>query len=391
MQGMHRGKWAARGCNVAALCIVGLWGCAEDVIYSAGAVCGDLQKTEREECDVTSVGCVECRVAPGFSCSDESCAPVCGDNQVVAGEECDPPNGVTCDSECRSGAKAEACDATGYWIARQTDFSIDSVLSQVQTSTNWYVFEIVQTGSTFEVETSIFCGLRVTGSATVDLTEAGARGLLWLNPHGGDVPPPRQARKGSFTPAGDGCAFAMDRQYIVRGGDPSLLPTDFVSKPELSTLPPLPRVDDPQKPPTMPFPGAADEDGDGVPGVKFQISGNASGARSVVQRDWNEYFSEPNAPVPANAIEFRSTVRFDNQESILAVSGCPLVGCGILLAGSRPAPSLPGRVVFRYLGKDLDEPRAARIIGGPLKVNADTDLQTCANARASLPHDPSKQ
>ena len=391
MAGMRRGERAARGCIVAVLCGVSLSGCAEDVIYPAGAVCGDLQKTESEECDVTSVGCVECRVAAGYTCSDENCSPVCGDNQVVAGEECDPPNGVTCDSECRSGEKAEDCDMTGYWIARQTDFSIDDVLSQVQTSSNWYIFKIVQNGGAFEVETSIFCGLRVTGSATVDLTPEGARGLLWLNPHGRDVSPPRQARQGTFAPAGDGCAFTMARHYIVRGGDPALLPSDFVSKPELSTLPPLPRVGDPQTPPSMPFPGAADEDSDGVPGVKFQISGNASGARSVVQRDWNEYFSEPSALAPANAIEFRSTVRFDNQESILAVSGCPVVGCGILLAGSRPAPSLPGRVVFRYLGKDLAEPRAARIIQGPLKTNEDTDLQTCANARASLPHDPSKQ
>jgi hypothetical protein len=280
---------------------------------------------------------------------------------------------------------------TGYWIARQTDFSIDDVLSQVQTSSNWYIFKIVQSGSTFEVETSIFCGLRVTGSATVDLTDPGARGLLWLNPHGRDVPAPRQARQGTFAPGGDGCAFTMDRHYIVRGGDPSLLPADFRAKPELSTLPPLPEVNDPQAPPPAMLPGAADEDADGVPGIKFQISGNATGARSVVQRDWNEYFSEPSGPIPENALEFRAVVRFDNQEKILAVSGCPLVGCGILLAGSRPAPSLPGRVVFRYLGKSLDEPRVQRIIGGPLKTNADTDLQTCAKARASLPHDPSKQ
>jgi hypothetical protein len=387
---MRRGERAARGCIVVVLCSGALWACAEDVIYSAGAVCGDLQKTESEECDVTSVGCAECRVVPGFACGDESCAPVCGDNQIVAGEECDPSNGLTCDSECRAAEKAEACDATGYWIARQTDFSIDSVLSQVQTSTNWYIFQITQTGGAFQVETSIFCGLRVTGSATVDLTEAGARGLLWLNPHGRDAAP-RPPRQGTFVAAGDGCAFSMDRHYIMRGGDPALLPGDFRAKPELSTLPPLPTVDDPKTPPSMPYAGAADEDADGVPGVLFRISGNASGGRSVVQRDWNEYFTDPTAPIAARAIEFRAQARFDNQENILAVSGCPLVGCGILLAGSRPAPSLPGRVVFRYLGKNLDEPRTARIIKGPLKTNEDTDLQTCANARASLPHDPSKQ
>ncbi|HMJ10380.1 MAG TPA: DUF4215 domain-containing protein [Polyangiaceae bacterium] len=369
-----------------------LWSCAEDVIYSAGSVCGDLQKTESEECDVTSVGCVECKVAPGFACGDETCTPVCGDSQVVAGEECDPPNGVTCDSECRSGEKTEACDMTGYWLARQTDFSIDSVLSQVQTSTNWYVFQLVQSGSGFRVEAGIFCGILVTGSASAELSEAGVRGLLWKNPQDRDVPPPRPPRQGTFTAAGDACAFAMDRQYILRGGDPQLLlPADFLAKPALSTLPALPSETSPQNPTGTALTGAADEDEDGVPGIVFRISGNASGTRSVVQRDWNEYFTAEGSPIAARAIEFRAQVRFDNQENILVVSECPLVGCGILLAGSRPAPNLPGRVTFRYLGKSLEEPRVSRVITGPLKADVNTDLQTCAKVRTSLPHDPSKQ
>jgi hypothetical protein len=355
-------------------------------------VCGDSKKDANEECDLSSVGCVECHVAAGYTCNDETCAPVCGDGKLVAGEECDPPNGTTCDSACRSGVKTEACDMTGYWIARQTDFSIDSVLSQVQTSTNWYVMQLVQSGDTFHVELAVNCGVKVTGSANADPSDETTRALTWLNPQDKNTPAPRHPRQGTFTQEAGACAFTLDRNYMVRGGDPKLfLPPDFIAKPELSSLPPLPSEATPATPTGTNLVGATDEDGDGELGILYRVSGNASGSRSVVQRDWNEYDTPPGSPIPANALEFVARVRFDNQENILVVSHCPLVGCGILLAGSRPAPSLPGRVTFRFLGKTLDDPRVSRVIAGVLKEDLTRDLQTCANARAALPHDPSKQ
>jgi hypothetical protein len=178
---------------------------------------------------------------------------------------------------------------------------------------------------------------------------------------------------------------------MVRGGSPSLLPADFISKPALSTLPALPYEETPDKPTGAHLEGATDEDGDGDPGVLFRVSGNATGNRSVVQRDWNEYSTDPESVIPQNAIEFVARSTFDNQENILYVSQCPLVGCGLLLAGSRPAPNLKGRATFQYLGKRLDEPRVSRVVTAPLKTSVEQDLQTCANARVALPHDPSKQ
>ena len=362
--------------------------CAKDVILPVDAVCGDMKKTGNEECDVASDGCVECKIAPGWECGDTTCTPICGDGMKVGDEECDPPNGITCDSACKSGSKPEACDMTGYWIARQTDFSIDTVLSQVQTSTNWYVFKMSQTGNDFSVDLAINCGIKVTGSAAVDLSAGGVKGLLHLNPQ--DKDSPRGPRKGTFSSESNGCAFSFDRNYMVRGGDPSLLPADFTTKPDLSTLTPLPTSPDPENAAGTTIPLAVDVDGDGSPGVAWIISGNANGVRNTVQRDWNEYFTEDGSPVPANAIEMVVRVRFDNQENILAVSKCPLVGCGILLASSHPATNLKDRATLRYLGKDLTDPRVSSIVVAELKASVDGDLQTCTNMIAALPHDASK-
>jgi hypothetical protein len=155
---------------------------------------------------------------------------------------------------------------------------------------------------------------------------------------------------------------------------------------------PLPKEDNPEKPTGANLTGAVDTDGDGHPGVAFTISGNANGVRNVVQRDWNEYFTPDGATIPSQAIEFTAGVHFDNQENVLFVSRCPLVGCGILTAGSHPSTTLHDRVTFRYLGKSLTgDAGVTGVIVRELKQDDDADFQTCENARAALPHDPSKQ
>lgn len=362
--------------------------CAEDRILPVSSVCGDGKKQEGEECDLTSDGCVECRVVKGFTCDETRCTPICGDGLKVGDEQCDPPDGITCDSSCGAKTKPEACDMTGYWITRQTTFSIDSVLSQVQTASNWHAYHLTQTGTSFAVDASAFCGIHVSGSATVDLTDGGVHGMIWLNSEGSDNP--RGARKGTFTETAAGCEFAMDRFYFVRGLEDRFLPSDFAAKPDLSTLPALPYEDDPEHPTGTHAAGALDLDGDGFLGLAYRISGNASGTRNVVQRDWGEYSTSPDYPIPKSAIEFTAGAAFDNQENILHVSHCPLVGCGILLAGSVPASNLKHRMTFRYLGSDLSDPRVSAVFVADLRKNIDDDVTTCANVRAALPHDPSK-
>ena len=377
-------------------------GCAHDVILPVASLCGDGKRTGVEECDVpTSLGCENCRVVPGWTCTEDACTAICGDGIQATGEECDSTDRTQCDSSCHAGTKTEACDMTGYWIVRETNFSRDTVFADVQTSSNWYVFNLVQTGDSFHVEEGINCGIEVTGSATVELTLAGVRGLLRRNPQDKDVPPPRKPRQGTFTALANGCTFAMDRNYMVRGVDPALFlpsPAGFSSKVDLQSLVPLPHEDNPIEPTSAHLgDGTTDDDGDGDPGITYQVGGSTSGIRSVVQRDWNEYSTPPGAFIPANAIEFNARSDFDNQENILHVAECPPAGCKILLAGSERAQDLTPRVTFRYLGKTLEDARVKRVLAGALKENADggggldIDMQTCTNARLDLAHDPSKQ
>jgi hypothetical protein len=357
-------------------------GCAKDVVLQADSVCGDLQVDPGEECDLESAGCVECQVAAGWTCDDSDCRTTCGDDVLVGDEECEPPDGVTCDSSCRSAQKSEACDVTGFWISRETNYSVDDVLNQTQVSANWYVYQLQQSGDRFEVVRSISCGIQVTGTTSVELSEAGTRALMWLNPM--DADSPRGARGGTFVADGEGCSFSMDRQYMVRGLEERFLPPDFSTHPDLDSLTPLPTVDDPESS-TGPVDGAVDTDGDGFPGVAFIISGNASGIRNVAMRDWAEYYPSAEYPIPTQAIEFDAACRYANQESILHVSHCPLLGCGILLAGSAPAVNGHHHVTFRYLGQDSTEPRVASVIVAEMKTDEDADYQTCKNARLALP------
>jgi len=375
-----------------ALCLASA-GCAEDRILQAEAVCGDGRLDPSEQCDIDSPGCAECKVVRGYECTSESCTAKCGDSIVVGQEECDPPDDLSCDSFCRATTKAEACDMTGYWMSRETDFSIDDVVSQVQTSTNWYIYKFLQTGSTFVVENSLFCGVQVSGSVDVALSDGGVRGMLYRNPQNGIGPQPQ--RTGRFEVRGDGCAFSMDRVYAVRGAEERFLPTTYVPPPPLPSLPPLPFEDNPEHDPSRPFgqntAGATDDDGDGQPGLVFVLSGILTGRRNVAQRDWKEFFYDPKFPIRQNSIEFVTRGTFDNQESVLHVSDCPALGCGLLTGYSRPAQNLNHRATFRYLGKDLSDARVAAVVKGELRKDRDRDFETCANVRAGLPHDRSKE
>ena len=375
------------------LALLGLTtGCATDRVLPVGSECGNFVKEATEECDLESAGCADCRVASGWQCNDTTCQTICGDGVVVGDEQCEPADGLTCDSACRSGTKTEDCDITGYWVVRETAFNIDHVISQVQTSSNWSMFKLVQSGEVFHVDKALGCGVVVSGTATVQLTEGGLRSVVHSNPQDTDAPAPRAPRQGRFVATAAGCAISMDRHYVVRGAEEArFLPADFLAKPVLDTLTPLPREADPQNPTGEHAAGALDNDGDGHPGLAWRISGTATGVRNVAMREWYEYFTGPTASIPKRALEFVADTAYANQENILHVSRCPPLGCGLLIAGSHPAGDLRHRVRFLYLGKDLADPRVSRVVTRELKEDIEADLQTCVNVRATLPHDPAKQ
>jgi len=370
-------------------------GCAEDRILDPEAVCGDGVWGRSEQCDVPSDGCVSCKVMPGWQCTAESCTTTCGDGIVAGAEECDPPGESACNGACWSSFKSESCDMTGYWVAREMSFSIDDVISQVQTTSVWHFFRIVQTGDAFEVAQALMCSTETTGSAHVVLTAGGDRGMIYRNAEDGSGTLRQPARRGTFSVDGENCSFSFERFYHVRGAEDRFLPDDPRALPDLASLPALPYDDNPAQDPTLPtsqnLDGATDDDGDGFPGLAFQISGNLTGRRNTAQRDYSEYFPHPDFVIRQHTAEFAARGSFNNQENILHVSDCPQIGCGILLAGSVPSQNLAHRIVFRYLGKNPTDPHVAAVLAGEPHANIDDDLVTCARVREELPHDPAKE
>jgi hypothetical protein len=294
--------------------------------------------------------------AQGDASTESPVAPATGPSGEQAGSAADG-----------AGHRAEdpACDLNGIWIARLTTFSRDSVFGAVQTASNWFYYEISQDGRAVTISRELDCGLQVSGSSDVTINAVTTQALLHRNDQSG--------RSGQFYADGDHCTFTLARFYSTRGVPrATFLPADTSSDPELSTLTPmLPTEQAPS--------GAEDWDNDGYPGIAINVAG--LGSRHVVQRDWNEFSSDPTAPIAAHASEFTASANFDVQEQILAVSG----GLGALLrAEATPAVDMHHRVTFRHLGNSTAEAAVAAI-------RVSDDLQTCFNVQDALPHDSAMQ
>lgn len=348
--------------------------CVDDKVLpstSTDPICGNGIVEEGEACDVQSPGCVDCAVLPNWQCDGSRCSQLCGDGVVATSDDCSDAH------------RENACDVSGYWAARETNFARDAVVGALQTSSNWFLYRFAQTGDDFHVVESLDCGVHVTGSVTVDSTPGTLRSSLYANRMDGGGG--RRARRGTSMATGDGCAMTLERWYRVRGAADSFLPADVDSRPTLASLPPLPTVDDPVNGTTTP-PGAEDPDGDGIPGTSFRITGFVSGIRNAAQRDWKEYATLPGAPIPRGALTFSIPGAFDLEESVLRVTDCGAT-CALIASAARSAQDLPGKLALSFIGHTPGTPRVDAVVVGPPGQNIDDDLSTCANVRLMLPHE----
>lgn len=373
-------KARPRGLSRALLCAaVAYAGCAKDEVLRdtvAEATCGNGVVEPGEACDVDAPGCVQCVVAPNWSCDDGGCAQVCGDGVI------DGAGG----GACASPRRERDCDVSGWWAARETDYTRDSVLGGTQTSSTWYALHLEQAGDDFHVVDEIECGIHVTGSAVVDDTPGTLRALMYANRM--DAKSPHGARHGTSKPASSGCAITLDRWYKVRGVDESFLPADFSANPTLGALPALPFVNNIVTDTSTP-PGSVDQDSDGIPGVAFGINAFVvTGVRNAAQRDWKEFSTPAGTSVPAGALELTVPGAFDLQENVLRVTGCGN-GCALIGSAAHAASDLKGRLTLSFLGKSLGGARVSRVVGRAPREDLQSDLTTCANVRLVLPHDGS--
>ena len=140
-----------------------------------------------------------------------------------------------------------------------------------------------------------------------------------------------------------------------------------------------------------------EDGGKTYPGGGFQIGGRiVQGIRHSAQRDYKGYASS--SPVAVSALSFTipgatkpgPMPSYDLQESVLSVTNCNQLVCGLLALLSTPTDNPSPTVTFSFIGSSLTSTRAASVIVGPPKTGSlATDLATCANIELVLPHDGS--
>jgi len=266
------------------------------------------------------------------------------------------------------------CDVRGYWIGRQT--TISSALNGDQFASAWYVFQFLQDGETLTVGEQFDCGVVIKSAnafigVTVEMPDQTAVRLVEYNVQTG--------RSGSIRRgAGNNCDLSFERAHSVRGADPAqYLPGgDPFSGADIIALQgshPLPTEDASE--------GALTGlNGDDKRGVKWVVSGIASGARWSVIRDWNEYFSNDAYPVPAGTGRSSMVfgVRFDNEEAVLSTDP---PGNATLRSPGTPETNDPrNRLELMWLGADRSAPEVQALLGSGDVAYA------CGEVQQRLPH-----
>jgi hypothetical protein len=254
-----------------------------------------------------------------------------------------------------------SCDLSGIWIGRMNG---QTEALGPQYANTWYYWELAKREGAIEVTRHMDCGIEVRGTVTVQLTPATTRALIPKNQQVG--------RKGTSTMAADGtCAFELERFWSVRGLDEAAyLPGARNSAGTLASISaekPLPLREQANL--------TVDWDGDGQPGISWQVSGIVSGTRATVQRDWTRYFSAPGYEL-RGASDFVDNIvvraEFEAQEVVYAASAPTLELLGQTNAAAEHTLTL------RFLGRDRSDPRAQAL----LKPD---DFETCLAVRETLP------
>ena len=254
-----------------------------------------------------------------------------------------------------------SCDLSGIWIARMNG---ETSALGAQYPNTWYYFEFAQRETELEVTRHMDCGIEVRGTATVQLTPETQRALLTRNVQTG--------RKGTVRLENGSCAFELERFWSVRGvAESRYLPMPRNRVATLATVQgenPLPSRDQAAM--------TEDWDGDGQPGISWQISGIVSGSRGSAQRDWTRYFTAPGYTLPATS-DFGSAnhvirAEFEAEEVVYTASSP-----GLDLQAQVNAQA-EHTLTLRFLGRTREDPRAQAVIKA-------SDFDTCVAVRAELP------
>jgi hypothetical protein len=202
-----------------------------------------------------------------------------------------------------TGASSARCDMTGRWL--QTVHKVTDGLGNLQTSHNYFYYEVSQQGDAFTVDKSLFCFADTVGGGdfAVSVDFSGAfEGLRTHVTHTG--------RKGTITEAADGCMVQLDKLYTVFG---ATLP--YYLDPG-TTLPSA------EEPAANGQPGWEDWDNDGQPGVTAVLSGTVTGKIFTASREWTSL----SGTVPDVSALLKLPLSWDAEPNVMAYDGSPLLG-----------------------------------------------------------------
>lgn len=230
---------------------------------------------------------------------------------AIAPSNMNVPKGGSTSTPATSGSPAgsRSCDLSGRWI--QTTHKTTDGLGNLQYAHNFLYYEIAQQGDAFTVSKSLLCGTSVAGggafAVTVDFSGPAASLRQRVNHNG---------RKGTSTPAANGCQINFDKQYMVFG---ATLPH------YLDPATPLPSAEEPA---SGAQPGWEDWDGDGQPGITGVCSGTVAGKIFVAPREWTTL----SGSVPDISAVFKLTLSWDQEPNVLAFDGSPFLGSSAVRA-----------------------------------------------------------
>jgi hypothetical protein len=254
--------------------------------------------------------------------SEPDTTPEDGDGDDEPDTDTSPGDGTTDDGgEDDGGSNGDECDLTGTWAVRV--WTINEAFGLSACASNYYYYEIVDNGDTFEATRGNSCGYQVVKGATVRLNNFTLEALLRRSDDSliqADDSIPNDAnnsttgRTGTYKPDGNGgCEFSIERWWAVRGAEfETYLPAkeDFATETidSMEQKIPMPTEESPE--------GNEDWEGDSAPGITQIAEGSPSGRRYVTQRDWNGV--EPFSVVGDND-KFEVRMQFNNIEGVVGL------------------------------------------------------------------------
>lgn len=238
------------------------------------------------------------------------------------------------------------CDMTGIWFA-QLHTESEALGIATADAYNWFYYELEDNGDDVVITRSFDCSFVVCGVTNIQLTPTQAAVLSYYNRQDGQINADPNfpddhvtvaPRKMTYALNDEGtCDFEMERWWSVRSAPNNTWPDrDSYSTATIGEiqsqrpLPPEPSKPVSPDPPTSTVPANQDWDEDGVTGIALQVDKPIAGARSAIQRDWNEV---PLTTVVDGSVDFTVEAKFDNEESLYWTDQ------GLLQSGSTPRES----------------------------------------------------